>query len=66
MSRLPPSLLYLAIYNPTLQPSGPIADDNEDAEEQAAHTLLYLQGTRRVQRSHAEADRTGKSTHQLR
>jgi hypothetical protein len=40
MSRLPPTLLYLTIYNPTLKPSGPIADDDEDAEEQA-HILFY-------------------------
>ncbi len=49
MSRLPPSLLYLAIYNPTLQPSGPIADDNEDAEEQA-HILFYTSKERAVSR----------------
>jgi hypothetical protein len=40
MSRLPPALLYLAIYNPTLQPAGPVADDDEDAEEQA-QILFY-------------------------
>jgi hypothetical protein len=49
MSRLPPALLYLAIYNPTLKPSGPIADDDEDAEEQA-HILFYTSRERAVSR----------------
>ncbi|KJA28021.1 hypothetical protein HYPSUDRAFT_34294 [Hypholoma sublateritium FD-334 SS-4] len=49
MNRLPPSLLYLTIYNPTLQPSGPIDDDNEDAEEQA-HILFYTSKERAVSR----------------
>ncbi|KAI1793552.1 hypothetical protein LXA43DRAFT_1001272 [Ganoderma leucocontextum] len=39
MSRIPPSLLYLTIYNPTLQPAL-LDPDNEDAEEQA-HILFY-------------------------
>lgn len=39
MSRIPPSLLYLTIYNPTLKPAL-IEPDNEDAEEQA-HILFY-------------------------
>ncbi|KAI0794029.1 hypothetical protein C8Q74DRAFT_1246439 [Fomes fomentarius] len=39
MSRIPPSLLYLTIYNPTLKPAI-IDPDNEDAEEQA-HVLFY-------------------------
>ncbi|TFK83138.1 hypothetical protein K466DRAFT_555542 [Polyporus arcularius HHB13444] len=39
MSRIPPSLLYLTIYNPTLQPEL-LDPDNEDAEEQA-HILFY-------------------------
>jgi hypothetical protein len=49
MSRLPPALLYLTIYNPTLKPSGPIADDDEDAEEQA-HILFYTSRERAVSR----------------
>jgi hypothetical protein len=49
MSRLPPALLYLSIYNPTLKPSGPIADDDEDAEEQA-HILFYTSRERAVSR----------------
>ncbi|KAH9995037.1 hypothetical protein BJV77DRAFT_1097464 [Russula vinacea] len=49
MSRLPPALLYLTIYNPTLKPSGPIADDDEDAEEQA-HILFYASRERAVSR----------------
>ncbi|KAI0032318.1 hypothetical protein K488DRAFT_70742 [Vararia minispora EC-137] len=40
MSRLPPALLYLTIYNPSLQPSGPIVDNDEDAVEQA-QILFY-------------------------
>ena len=40
MSRLPPALLYLTIYNPTLRPSAPPRDDDEDAEEQA-QILFY-------------------------
>ena len=39
MSRIPPSLLYLTIYNPTLKPTL-LDPDNEDAEEQA-HILFY-------------------------
>ncbi|RPD64248.1 hypothetical protein L226DRAFT_611828 [Lentinus tigrinus ALCF2SS1-7] len=39
MSRIPPSLLYLTIYNPTLKPEL-LDPDNEDAEEQA-HILFY-------------------------
>jgi hypothetical protein len=49
MSRLPPALLYLTIYNPTLKPCGPIADDDEDAEEQA-HILFYASRERAVSR----------------
>ena len=49
MNRLPPSLLYLAIYNPTLQPSGPIDSNDEDAEEQA-HILFYTSKERAVSR----------------
>ena len=49
MSRLPPALLFLTIYNPTLKPSDPIADDDEDAEEQA-HILFYTSRERAVSR----------------
>ncbi|KAF8966338.1 hypothetical protein BDZ97DRAFT_1809094 [Flammula alnicola] len=49
MNRIRPSLLYLTIYNPTLRPSGPIEDDNEDAEEQA-HILFYTSKERAVSR----------------
>ncbi|KAI0766594.1 hypothetical protein BD413DRAFT_568904 [Trametes elegans] len=40
MSRIPPSLLYLTIYNPTLKPATLHADDDEDAEE-LAHILFH-------------------------
>ncbi|VDC00985.1 unnamed protein product [Peniophora sp. CBMAI 1063] len=40
MSRQPPALLYLTIYNPALRPSAPPSDDDEDAEEQA-QILFY-------------------------
>jgi hypothetical protein len=40
MNSLPPSLLYFVIYNPTLKPSQPLGEDDEDAEEQA-HVLFY-------------------------
>jgi hypothetical protein len=49
MSRIAPNLLYLTIYNPTLQPSGPVAADDEDAEEQA-HILFYTSKERAVSR----------------
>ncbi|KAJ7655676.1 hypothetical protein DFH06DRAFT_992542 [Mycena polygramma] len=49
MSRVAPNLLYLTIYNPTLRPSGPIAPDDEDAEEQA-HILFYTSKERAVSR----------------
>jgi hypothetical protein len=49
MSRLPPALLYLTIYNPLLKPSGPVSDDDEDAEEQA-HILFYTSRERAVSR----------------
>ncbi len=47
MTRIPPSLLYLTIYNPTLRPSEPC--DDEDAEEQA-HILFYTSKERAVSR----------------
>lgn len=49
MSRLPPALLYLTIYNPALKPIGPVAEDDEDAEEQA-HILFYTARERAVSR----------------
>ncbi|THH21504.1 hypothetical protein EW146_g64 [Bondarzewia mesenterica] len=49
MSRLPPALLYLTIYNPTLKPKGSIPSDDEDAEEQA-HILFYTARERAVSR----------------
>ena len=47
MSRIPPSLLYLAIYNPTIRPVGPVDDD--DAEEQA-QILFYTSKEKAVSR----------------
>ncbi|PPQ69776.1 hypothetical protein CVT25_009760 [Psilocybe cyanescens] len=49
MNRIPPTLLYLTIYNPTLRPTDPIDGDNEDAEEQA-HILFYTSKERAVSR----------------
>ncbi|TFK39855.1 hypothetical protein BDQ12DRAFT_681350 [Crucibulum laeve] len=49
LNRIPPNLLYLAIYNPSLHPTGPVDDDNEDAEEQA-HILFYTSKERAVSR----------------
>ncbi|KAG6883567.1 hypothetical protein C0992_008446 [Termitomyces sp. T32_za158] len=49
MSRIPPNLIYLAIYNPTLKPLGQVPDDDEDAEEQA-HILFYTSQERAVSR----------------
>ncbi|KAG6840668.1 hypothetical protein C0991_005216 [Blastosporella zonata] len=49
MSRIPPNLLYLTIYNPTLKPLGPVPEDDEDAEEQA-HILFYTSKERAVSR----------------
>lgn len=40
MSTLPPALLYLVVYNPTLAAVGSNDGDDEDAEEQA-HVLFY-------------------------
>ncbi|KAI0311747.1 hypothetical protein OF83DRAFT_1087486 [Amylostereum chailletii] len=40
MSRLPPALLYLTIYNPTIRPTAAVSEDDEDAEEQA-QILFY-------------------------
>ncbi|KAJ7108871.1 hypothetical protein C8R43DRAFT_1043786 [Mycena crocata] len=49
MSRIAPNLAYLTIYNPTLRPGGPVAPDDEDAEEQA-HILFYTSKERAVSR----------------
>ena len=50
MSRIPPSLLYLTIYNPTLRPDiSATHDDDEDAEEQA-QILFYTSRDRAVSR----------------
>ncbi|KAF7794309.1 hypothetical protein EIP86_005443 [Pleurotus ostreatoroseus] len=49
MSRIPPGLLYLTIYNPTLSPDTPAPDDDEDAEEQA-HILFYTAREQAVSR----------------
>ena len=49
MSRNPASLLYLTVYNPTLKPTGPVPDDDEDAEEQA-QILFYTARDRAVSR----------------
>ena len=49
MNRTPPNLLYLSIYNPTLQPTVIVDGDNEDAEEQA-HILFYTSKERAVSR----------------
>ncbi|KAH0836641.1 hypothetical protein J3R83DRAFT_8359 [Lanmaoa asiatica] len=50
MSRIPPSLLYLTIYNPTLRPDiSATHEDDEDAEEQA-QILFYTSRDRAVSR----------------
>ena len=49
MNRIPASLLYLTVYNPTLKPTGPTPDDDEDAEEQA-QILFYTARDRAVSR----------------
>jgi hypothetical protein len=49
MSALPPTLLYLTIYNPSLRPSQPVPDDDEDAEEQS-QILFYTSRERAVSR----------------
>ena len=49
MNRLPPSLLYLVVYNPTLIPAKQPEDDDEDAEEQA-HVLFYTANDHAVSR----------------
>lgn len=49
MGRIPPNLLYLTIYNPSLRPGSTDSDSNEDAEEQA-HILFYTSKERAVSR----------------
>lgn len=49
MSRIPPALSYLTIYNTTLRPNEPIDPDDEDAEEQA-QILFYTSRERAVSR----------------
>ncbi|RDB15779.1 Vacuolar fusion protein CCZ1 [Hypsizygus marmoreus] len=49
MSKIPPNLLYLTIYNSTLRPTAPIPEEDEDAEEQA-HILFYTSKERAVSR----------------
>ncbi|KAJ3515173.1 hypothetical protein NLJ89_g1914 [Agrocybe chaxingu] len=49
MNRIPPTLSYLTIYNPTLRPTQPVEEDDEDAEEQA-HILFYTSRERAVSR----------------
>jgi len=40
MNRIPPNLVYLTIYNPSLRSADSPNADDEDAEEQA-HILFY-------------------------
>ncbi|PPQ64779.1 hypothetical protein CVT24_007865 [Panaeolus cyanescens] len=49
MNRVPPSLSYLTIYNPTLRVQTNQDNDDEDAEEQA-HILFYTGKERAVSR----------------
>lgn len=49
MTRVPQGLVYLTIYNPTLKPVGPVAPDDEDAEEQS-HIVFYTARERAVSR----------------
>lgn len=47
MSRQPPSLSYLTIYNPTIKPANTeVSKDDEDAEEQAQ--ILFYTGKERA------------------
>ncbi|KAG7094044.1 hypothetical protein E1B28_007665 [Marasmius oreades] len=49
MARVPPTLSYLTIYNPTLTATGSISNDDEDAEEQA-QILFYTSKERATSR----------------
>ncbi|PFH51823.1 hypothetical protein AMATHDRAFT_46799 [Amanita thiersii Skay4041] len=50
MSRLPPTLSYLTIYNPTLKPDYPTVDDDDDDADAQAHILFYTSKERAVSR----------------
>ncbi|KAF9499338.1 hypothetical protein BDN71DRAFT_1384028 [Pleurotus eryngii] len=49
MGRIPPTLAYMTIYNPTLKLPDSQSDDDEDAEEQA-HIVFYTSKERAVSR----------------
>ncbi|KAL4073014.1 hypothetical protein V8B97DRAFT_1869777 [Scleroderma yunnanense] len=50
MNRIPPALLYLTIYNPTIRPTiSTVSQDDEDAEEQA-QILFYTSRDQAVSR----------------
>ena len=49
MSRIPPNLVYLTIYNPSLRSAHSPNADDEDAEEQA-HILFYTSKEKAVSR----------------
>lgn len=49
MSKLPPGLVYLTIYNPTLRPIDPASLDDDDAGE-LAQILFYTARDRAVSR----------------
>lgn len=52
MSRIPPALAYLVIYNPTLQPDPEelTGDRDEDDVTEQAHVLFYTARERAVSR----------------
>lgn len=50
MSRTPPNLQYLTIYNPTLHPNYPVPDDDDEDAEEQAHILFYTSKERVVSR----------------
>ena len=49
MNRIPPNLVYLTIYNPSLRSAHSPNADDEDAEEQA-HILFYTSKEKAVSR----------------
>jgi len=49
MNRIPPNLVYLTIYNPSLHSANLPNADDEDAEEQA-HILFYTSKEKAVSR----------------
>ena len=65
MSRLSPTLLYLTIYNPTLKPSTPVGDDDDEDAEEQAHILFYAsredRKSTRLNSSHSELSRMPSS-----